>query len=332
MKKNFLVLTAALGMSSLAHADFTAKIDDKTTVGIGVWLDLGVRRVGTADGYDNTITSSGPPLSRVMFKGTRKFSEDFYAFGYLEHRLRPNTGENAPGDNASAPGQVQLYRHSWLGLGGKSWGELRLGKMLAVLQEYNGGYEPWLGGTTVASVHTGGIFAGVRQNNTIYYKTPDFSGLRGHFSVSSIDNNTNNATITNPKTLWATGAQYQAGPVSAAIAFDSGVKQQKTKGFYGSYNFGVAKLLMQWETGDNGPDTASITRRSFSATIPRGQFTYLVGYLNGPDEKRNKFGAGLEYAYDSQLGFYADIGLNRGDGWTAAQRKTQLDAGLRIRF
>lgn len=332
MKKNVLVLAAALGMSSLAHADFTANIDDKTTIGIGVWLDLGVRRVGTDDGYDNTITSSGPPLSRVMFKGTRKFSEDLYAFGYLEHRLRPNTGENAPGANVSAPGDVQLYRHSWLGLGGKSCGELRLGKMLAVLQEYNGGYEPWLGGTTVASVHTGGLFAGVRQNNTIYYKTPDFSGLRGHFSLSSRDNNTNNATIAEPKTLWAAGAQYIAGPVSAAIAYDSGVNRQKTRGLYGSYDLGVAKLMMQWEAGDNGPGTSDITRRSFSARIPQGQMAYLVGYFNGPDEKRNKFGAGLEYAYDSQLGFYADVGLNRGDGWSAAQRKTQLDAGFRIRF
>lgn len=330
--KNILVLTAALGATSIAQADMTYQIDPTTSVMVGVWLDLGLRRVGTPEGDDWTVTSSGPPLSRVMFRGQKNVSENLYAFAYLEHRFRPNTGENAPGANVSAPGEVQLYRHSWLGLGGKSWGELRVGKMLNVLQEYNGGYEPWKGGTTVANVHTGGIFSGVRQNNTVYYKSPDFAGLRGHVSVSGAEQNTNNATIAHPKTLWATGVQYKSGPISAAAAIDRGILGQKTSGLYGSYDLGVATLMTQWEHGDNGPNTASLTRRSFSAVIPSGPLTYLVGYLNQPDEKRNRFGAGVEYAVDGQLGFYSDVGLNRGDRWSEAQRKLMFDVGFRVRF
>ncbi len=330
--KRILALTATLGAATFAQADITHQIDEKSSVSIGVWLDLGLRRVGTPTGDDWSVTSSGPPLSRVMFRGQRKLGENLEAFGYLEHRLRPNTGENAPGANVSAPGEVQLYRHSWLGLSGKSWGEFRAGKMLNVLQEFNGGYEPWKGGTTVANVHTGGIFSGVRQNNTVYYKTPFMAGLRAHVSASDSEGNTNNANIPDPKTLWAVGAEYKAGPVSAAVAIDRGIQRQKTSGAYGSYNFGFATLMAQWERGDRGPGTNSLERRSISAVIPGGKFTYMVGYLNGPDEKRNRFGAGLEYAYDSQVGFYTDVGLNRGTGWTDAQRKLQFDVGFRVRF
>jgi hypothetical protein len=128
------------------------------------------------------------------------------------------------------------------------------------------------------------------------------------------------------------GGQYMSGPLSAAIAFDRGIQEQDTRGLYGSYKFAFATLMGQWERGDRGPGTASLERRSISAVIPSGALTYMVGYLNGPDEKRNRFGAGLEYAYDSQVGFYTDIGLNRGDGWTDAQRKPQFDVGFRIRF
>jgi predicted porin len=332
MMKKTILLTAMLGAATLAHADISYEINETSKVSVGLWFDLGLQRVGTPDGSDWKVTSSGPPMNRVMFRGQKTFSPNLEAFAYLEHRFRPNTGENAPGANVSAPTEVQLYRHSWLGLRGDSWGELRVGKMLNVLQEFNGGYEPWKGGTTVANVHTGGINSGVRQNNTIYYKSPEFGGLRAHVSVSDDEGNTNNASITDPKTLWAVGGQYKAGPWSVAAAFDKGIREQETKGVYGSYNFGFATLMAQWESGDNGVGTASVTRRSVGAVIPSGKFTYMLGYLNQPDEKRNRFGAGLEYWADSQLGFYTDIGLNRGDGWTAAQRKAQFDIGFRVKF
>lgn len=330
--KKSIVLTAALGVATLAQADITHEINPTTSVSLGVWLDLGLQRVGTPDGSDWKMTSSGPPLNRVMFKGQKNFSPDLEAFAYLEHRFRPNTGENAPGANASAPTDVQLYRHSWLGLRGASWGEMRVGRMLNALQEFNGGYEPWKGGTTVANVHTGGINSGVRQNNTLYYKTPELGGLRGHISISDSEGNTNNATIADPATPRALGLQYKAGAVSVAAAIDRGIQQQETRGLYGSYNFGVATVMAQWERGDSGVGTASITRRSIGAVIPAGKFTYMVGYLNQADEKKNRFGAGLEYWADSQLGFYTNVGLNRGDGWTPAQRKAQFDIGFRVKF
>lgn len=330
--KKILMLSAVLGAAPLAHADITYQIDPTASVSFGLWLDIGARRVGTDKGEDWSLTSSGPPMSRVMLRGQKTVSEDLYAFAYLEHRFRPNTGENAPGANVSPPGEVQLYRHVWFGLGGKRWGELRAGKMLNVLQEFNGGYEPWKGGTTVANVHTGGIYSGVRQNNTVYYKTPEFSGLRGHVSVSDTERNDNNTRVANPKTLWGLGVQYKAGPASAAAAIDRGIQRQKTSGLYGSYDVGFATFMAQWERGDNGPGTRSLTRRSVSAVIPAGKLTYQVGYLNGPDEKRNRFGAGVEYWLDSQFGFYSDIGLNRGDGWTSGQRKPQFDIGARVRF
>lgn len=330
--KHPLALTALLGAATLAHADVTYQIDPTSSVAVGVWLDLGLVRQGTATGEDWRLMSSGPPLSRVMFKGQKTVSPDLEAFAYMEHRFRPNNGENAPGANASAPGDVQLYRHTWLGLRGNSWGELRLGKMLNALQEFNGQYEPWKGGTTVANVHTGGIFSGVRQNNTAYYKSPDLMGLRAHLSVSDTEGNTNNATIADPKTLWALGTQYKTGPVSLAVAVDKGILSQKTTGAYGSYDLGVAKVMAQWERGDRGPGTDSLTRRSLSAIVPSGKFTYMVGYLNGADEKKNRLGAGLEYWVDRQLGFYSDLGLNRGDGWTEAQRKLQFDVGFRVQY
>lgn len=332
MTRHPLLLAALLSAAGFANAEVTYQITPTSSLAFAGSLDLGMRHVGTAAGTDWSMASSGPPYTRLSLGGRKTFDDNLYSFFYVEHRFRANTGENAPGGNVSASTEVQLYRQVWIGVGGKEWGEVRAGKMLNVLQEFNGGYEPWRGGTTVANVHTGGINSGVRQNNTVYYKSPDFSGVRLHLSASGIENNTNNATIANQKTLWSTGVQYKAGPVSVAGAIDRGIAGQKTSGLYGRYDFGVAQLMTQWERGDAGPNTASVARKSFSAVVPDGKLSYMVGYLSGSDEKKNRLGVGVEYYIDKQLGFYSDLGFNRGDGWTAAQRKTQFDVGFRVGF
>ena len=326
MKKSLLAL-AVLG--TIAGA---AQAQSSVTLSGGV--DLAIRRQGTATGHDWNMATSGSSRSNVTLSGTEDLGGGMKAIFLLNHRFRPNDGAINVAGNSATQTPPYFWRNSWVGLAG-GFGDVRLGRIIMPLQDFNGGFEPWGGGDTVAGVvHTGGIQATVRATNTIYYRSPSLGGLQLHAAISAgegqIAAECGCAPINAERPI-GLGVRYDAGPLSAAIAYDKNTADRKTIGFYGKYNLGIATLWGQYEKGDTSA-TTDVKRWSLSATMPFGAAVAKVGYSNRSDEDNKRFGLGLDYNLSKRTTLYTDFSKVSGNGATTAAKKAQFDAGIWHRF
>jgi predicted porin len=371
MKKSLLALAVLSAFAGAASA--------QSSVTLSGAIDLGVVRQNGAWG----MATAGSSRTNFTLSGTEDLGGGMRAFFLANHRFRANTGEiNAPGNvtggttnnGTATPTVVQatspqyFWRQAWVGLGG-GFGDVRLGKMLMPLQDFNGNYDPF-GTDTVGSTHTGGLNATVRAVDTIYYRSPSLGGLQLHAAISASDQQirgecsgcatpaTTAVQAAGPRVVRAEGVErpvglgvvYSAGPLRLALAYDRNVVDQKTIGLYGGYNAGFADLLFQYEKGDrNTTPTATTTtttpavtvedlkRWSIGAKVPVGQWVLKAGYTRWSDEEIKKFGLGLDYNLSKRTQLYTDVGKLSGDGsavgsLSSANKKARFDAGIFHRF
>lgn len=359
MKKSLLALAVLGAFAGVASA--------QSTVTISGSVDGGIRRVGTATGHDWQFRNSQSAYDAITFSGREDLGGGLNAFFLLNHRFTLGTG--AVNGTSNSGGNDAFWRNAWVGLGSATLGNVRLGRMLVPLQDFNGNFEPFLTGT-VGSVHTGGIAATIRATNSVYYRSPSFGGLVLHAMVATADNQNqgNSATaegeignsgaqgyfmplaavgspsLQNPAGL---GARYTAGPIDAAVAVDRNAADRKTYGIYGAYDFGVVRPMFQFEKGDNCTTaavacTSSLTGKeeikAFSAgvTAPIGAFLLRTGVLrinsDQPGRDATKFGFGGDYNLSKRTNLYATAGKWNGDRISAANKKAQFDLGMTHRF
>lgn len=323
MKKSLLALAVLGAFASAASA--------QSSVTLSGGIDAAIQRQNGA--WNMSTGNSG--RTNFTMSGREDLGGGMYAFFAMNHRFSAATGTVT-----SQPENGRFWRQTWVGLGG-SFGDVRLGRMLPVLQEYNGGFDPF-GTETIGSVHTGGINAGLagsaRLNNAIYYRSPSMGGLQVHANIAAADQNESNTAGVFTTTLPSgaerpigLGAIYAAGPLRVAVAYDRNARDQKTTGLYGAYNFGFADVMFQWEKGDISP-VADVSRYSIGARVPMGASTFKVGYANFTDENKKKLAAGLDYSLSKRTIVYADVAKPSGSGFTATQRETQFDVGIWHKF
>ena len=333
MKKTLIALAVLSGFVGAASAQSSVTLSGSADLGLvrqnGVW----------------NMANAASSRTAFTLSGTEDLGGGMRAFFLMNHRFHLNTGAQRD-SNA-------FWRQGWVGLGG-GFGDLRLGKILPPLQDFNGQFEPWGGGDTVASTHTGGIYAGntalgSRYNNSIYYRSPSLGGLAVHAMIAASDQNSQ-VTPGSGTTLPGTGTErpmgfgaiYGAGPLRFAAAYDRNGNDMKTVGVYGSLNAGFATLQAQWERGDMLP-TAPIedaSRWSIGASVPMGAAVLKAGYTKWSDEDVKKFGFGLDYNLSKRTLLYTNLGKLSGDGLagTAAgalsddNRKSRFDFGITHRF
>ncbi|MES2959828.1 MAG: porin [Pseudomonadota bacterium] len=337
MKKSLLALAVLGAFASAASA--------QSSVTLSGGIDAAVWRLN--DQWQMSTGNSG--RSNFTLSGREDLGGGMYAFFALNYRFNVATGEGT-----SQPTQGRFFRQSWVGLGG-AFGDVRLGRMLPVLQEYNGGFDPF-GTETLGSVHTGGLQAGTagssRLNNTIYYRSPNLSGLQVHANIAAADQNLNgnlpgNSGSERPIGL---GVIYAAGPLRLAVAYDRNAVDGKTKAIYGGYNLGVADLMFQYEKGDctigvtaatavdpsslacNLGTATDVAVYSIGARIPMGASTIKVGYRNNSDLEQKKFGLGLDYSLSKRTIVYTDVGKQSGDGFSDVAKKARFDVGIWHKF
>jgi len=361
MKKSLLALAVLSAFASAASA--------QSSVTLSGMLDAGVVRKGTATGYDWTLGGAGSAFNNFTLSGREDLGGGMYAFFALNTRFRIQNGTINSADYGTQTGgasQPGFFRQDWVGLGG-NFGALRLGRMLMPLQEMNGNYDPWYGGYTVASTHTGGITATIRANNTIYYRSPNMGGLtidagiaagEGQLQFETQNNYSSSAPLPgNPGGIGQRpvgfSAQYAAGPLKIGAAYDRNYADYKTAGFYARYDFGVAAVNFQYENGDSniaaGTAKEKVKALSIAADIPMGPVMWKVGYLRYDSDRNtcnaagsftagakgcdaSKFGFGGEYNFSKRTLVYSDIAKSTGDRLNDAGRKVQIDLGLRHKF
>jgi predicted porin len=320
MKKSLLAL-AVLGA-------FAGAASAQSSVTLSGGIDAAIQRVNG----DWNMSTGNSGRTNFTLSGREDLGGGMYAFFALNFRFNQGTGASTSvyGTNTGS-----FWRQSWVGLGG-SFGDVRLGRMLPVLQEFNGGFDPF-GTETVGSTHTGGLNAGAagsaRINNAIYYRSPMLGGLQIHANIAAADQNASSAWTIGTERPVGFGARYAAGPLTFAIAYDRNANDLKTKGVYGAYNFGVANVMFQWENGDTSPTTDQ-SLWSIGARVPMGAATFKVGYRNNSDAEQKKFGLGLDYSLSKRTIVYTDVAKQSGSGYDSNPdaRKAQFDVGIWHKF
>jgi predicted porin len=354
MKKSLLALAVLGAFASAASA--------QSSVTLSGIVDAGVRRVGTATGYDWNMGGSQSGYNAFTLSGREDLGGGMAAFFSLNHRFAINAGTINSAVNAT--NSPTFWRNTAVGLSGP-FGDVRLGRILMPLQDMNGGFDAFATGT-VGSTHTGGISATIRANNAIYYRSPNLGGLTVHAAIAAgegqLQAETQNAfgqQAPGP-TFGLSGqrpigfnARYAAGPLNVGVAYDRNYADYKTTGVYGSFDLGVAKLMAQFEKGDsnNAVNTfkEDIKNFSISATIPLGPVLIRTGYLRSDSNLNRcanglpsvagtgncdatKFGFGGDYNLSKRTNLYATVGKSSGNRLTAAQKKAAFDLGVTHRF
>lgn len=322
MKKSLLALAVLSAFAGAASA--------QSSVTLSGGVDAAVQR---QNGAWNMSTGNSARTNFTL-SGREDLGGGMYAFFALNYRFNAATGQGT-----SAVTSSSFFRQSWVGLGG-GFGDVRLGRMLPVLHEFNGGFDPW-DTQTIGSVHTGGLGSGLagsnRINNAIYYRSPSLGGLQIHANIAAGDQNVvtgsgSTATFTSgSERPVGLGVIYAGGPLRVALAYDRNAVDQKTKGVYGAYKFGFAELMFQWENGDVSP-TTDVSVWSVGARVPVGASTIKVGYRNNSDFEQKKFALGLDYSLSKRTIVYTDVAKQSGDGFSSLAKKAQFDVGIWHKF
>ena len=119
--------------------------------------------------------------SRLGFRGTEDLGDGLSAFFQLEHRLLADTG--AAVDPFWAGRSVVGLRH-------RRYGEVSLGRDFLPAFWPAVTADPWgwdtigqMGRPYTWALYAGGDGAGIRDNNTVQYKSPDFAGFSDIFET-----------------------------------------------------------------------------------------------------------------------------------------------------
>ena len=322
MKKSLLALAVLSAFAGAASA--------QSSVTLSGGIDAAIQR---QNGEWNMSTGNSG-RSNFTLSGREDLGGGLNAFFALNYRFNAGTGQGTSAYTTSS-----FWRQSWVGLGG-AFGDVRLGRMLPVLQEFNGGFDPF-GTETIGSTHVNGLFnvagtaGGARYNNTIYYRSPSLGGLAVHASISAADQQ----IAGTPTTNFTNGTErpvgiavaYAAGPIRAAVAYDRNAVDLKTKGVYGAFNAGFAEFMFQWENSDATPST-DVSVWSIGAKAPLGAATLKAGYRNSSDLEAKKVAFGVDYALSKRTTVYTDVAKSSGDGLSSNAKKAQFDVGVWHRF
>jgi predicted porin len=295
--KNVLTLAALLGLVGAAQAQVT--VYGLIDVGYGTnKTDVD----GGSTAYDAIhfgTGSQGNSTSKIGFKGASDVGSGIKANFQLE------------GGIARDGGKVGFDRQMWAGLSG-SFGEVRAGRQDSVLFQSLAGFDDnGAANDTFVGNNNGVPIAGRFTTQLAQYISPSFSGLtvRAGFTPEGNfkDNTTADTTLATKgnKAILALAANYSAGPISAALAYESkGNSDGKDLVVVGgSYDLGVAKFNAIYAAGgDNAKGY------KFGVSAPVAGVTIGAAYSQNTDTKDSgtEFFANKEVLKNTYA--YLDIG------------------------
>lgn len=333
MKKSLIAL-AVLAASGAAMAQSSV-----TVYGIAdIWF--GSSKSGLNGNSTTVLQSGGVSGSRFGFKGTEDLGGGLKANFLLEQGFQLDTG--AANDAAKA-----FSRQAYVGLSG-GFGEVKLGNVYTAYDDIsgltNGAFD------SVLSANNN-VFRSTRYSNpgnTVYYSTPAFGGFSGAVSYSLDENNAANVEAT------ALHVKYEDGPIYVGAAY----QRQKAGGvgdavkfgrINGSYDFGVAKLLVSYgkTNADDANDPATILGKTneylIGVDVPLGgALTLSADYATSKTKslvaanrsKRSGYGVALAYGLSKRTtvytGFHSDT--EKDGAGTKTDKNTTYAVGLKHTF
>jgi predicted porin len=303
------------------------------TVGKEAWL---LEDGGAATGFGQ---------SRWGLRGTEDLGDGLRAYFVLESAILADTG--AAGNTSG-----KLFdRQSYIGLGSKTWGDVRLGRQETLTRELDLRFADASGENELSIVEafaSGRVLFqnfGTRVDNAINYRSPVLGGFQLNV-ILGLDENANNTAE-----YRGIGGTYVGGPLSAGITYEEysgGVANGSYNKAYtlaANYNFGVATVFAAYQnTTDFGTQTAYTAGTDHDAfnigvRVPYGAWTFKGQYTesnvdpaSGSDVKSEKYGLSAAYALSKRTSVYAAWTERGGDRDETFTRKTQIALGVGHNF
>jgi predicted porin len=321
----------ALGLAAAAmgaHAQSGLVIYGIADVGVARMNDGASIAVFTGAGKQDALVEKTGWPNRLGFRGTEDLGGGNAAWFHLEHRFNLDDG---------TPATPWWQGRSVVGLSGRSWGEVALGRdyLPAFWQALT--LDPWSWSTVgqMGSIYTWARYGGAEQlprnNNVVAYKTPDFGGLTAQLSYSLSEGSATRGSAIGGNAI------YSKGPLYLAFAFDkarnpTGGQDAALVSVGGSYDFGVVKprLLYSRSKHFTNADASSLM---LALTAPVGQGRILAGAaklrVEGANNDATKFSVGYHYDLGRRTMLYVDLATAKQQGLS---RTTGYDVGVRHTF
>ena len=317
--KKVLAVAALLGLAGAAQAQVT--IYGLFDLSVGQNEYLGEKSAQFHSGGDDN-SSQGNSTSRIGFKGTTVVSPGIKANFQLE-----TAGITSNGEVGGPVSQPFFNRQAWAGFSG-SFGEVRFGKQDSVAFQTMIGFD-FNGAANAASAQAisgAATFNPGRVARSLQYISNDLGGLKVQAGVQ-LKGDTPSASDS-----FALGLTYTAGPLAVAYTgetkrMDSAAGGADFNSVAGSYDFGVAKIMLGY--ADGGQNAKGTT---FGVSAPLAGFN--VGAIFTKNSDTNRMASELFVNKEIFKGTYAYFDYGNADkfGATASDSKNAAALGVIYTF
>jgi predicted porin len=173
---------------------------------------------GTPTGRNSIITRTEMESSNSRFgvRGQERLGRDLKAIFQLETEFHLDSNDSR-----------FAQRDSFVGLAGRTWGDVKLGRMDTPFKKY-GDQLSFLGISSGNFVSSSNVLRKtgfgtssassfhLRRTNAIMYETPHIAGFRGAVQYSTDETDTSSR---HPH-VWSGGVEWKGGPFTASLAYE----------------------------------------------------------------------------------------------------------------
>jgi len=307
--------------------------------------DGGIEWANNGANHATRVQSGQQSGSRLGFKGTEDIGNGLSALFVLEMGIAMDNGTystHATNGGNSSTDVIPFARQAFVGLKSVNAGQVTLGRQVTPFYIIKTQADPFALGLNGTINNLAGVVPGNfdRWNNQVAYMSPKWSGFSVGAAYSTGVENVGTAAA-NASTAPDAGksfgllTQYSDGPVYVGLAYHhtrasaatttptggpsvAGATDVATaKGWYlgTSYNFGVAKLFVNYLTGKQTQDGVSGNLAdgnliNVGVKVPFGVHAVTLGYAKAknkvsPDADARQLAIGYEYAFSKRTNLYA---------------------------
>lgn len=311
----------------------------QSSVTISGFLDLGA---GKSIGTDNkAIQESAPGNSRLTINGREDLGGGYSAFFSIEHRMRPDTGQEA------VPNRF-WFGHSLVGIR-SPYGMLSLGRQyIPAFSLVQNQVDPFRGmsvanlrdfamrpGASVLGFTSGPagepFTAKVRFTDSIRYDA-SFKGL--NFSAAIAESEQEAGTQRGPDRPWSVAANYTSGPLFISLGYEDPQFEDDHQWSLGArYKIGAATLSAGYTDGRTRSDLklkGALIGLTYNVGV--GEFKAGYGQSKVGDGatavERKRFGIGYNHNLSKRTTLYANVAHER----EIDDNENGYDLGIIVRF
>lgn len=317
MKKSLIALAVAGTFAAPAAMAATANVDVYGQLNMS-YDYVSTDQASPADDGLNRISSNS---SRIGFKGSEDLGGGLSALWQIEMGIQADGGNtNTPGATVNAGPGAHGLRNTFVGLSSKTMGTVLMGIHDTPYKLSTARLDPFVDTTgdyniAIGSANGTNAFE-LRANNVLAYVSPNMSGFT--LTLAKVFG----AEISNGATpdfgAWSVSGSYEAGPLYAALAYESheninNTGEDRSSWKFGvGYKFGATRLGLVYE--DSSQTGATVTdRNAWAVNVAHdmGPITLMAAYYNmgdgdtAPDTSANAWAIGANYALSKRTSLYA---------------------------